>query len=146
MYAVETVTTTTTLSAELEEHVTALWAQLARAVPAELSRTSASVLHAVASEPRRVTELAAMQAVAQPTMTVLVGRLQARRLVTRQHDPADRRATLVAATDAGRGALARRSDARTSALAGGLDALDAADHAALHAALGALQRLSGALA
>jgi len=91
--------------------------------------------------PRRITELAETQAVTQPAMTGLVGRLAAGGLVERATDPADRRGVLVSVTDDGRAVLATRRRARAEALATLLDDLDADDHAALVAALGAVNRL-----
>ena len=91
--------------------------------------------------PRRITELAETQGVTQPAMTGLVGRLTAGGLVDRAADPADRRGVLVSVTDDGRAVLAARRQARAAALATLLDDLDADDHAALVAALGAVNRL-----
>lgn len=54
----------------------------------------------------RITELAAHQALAQPTVTQLVGRLEERGLVARGRDPRDGRVVLVSSTPAGRDQLA----------------------------------------
>ena len=51
----------------------------------------------------RVTDLAAAQRVAQPTMTALVQRVEGEGWVRRSADPGDKRATLVTITDAGSG-------------------------------------------
>jgi DNA-binding MarR family transcriptional regulator len=90
---------------------------------------------------RRITELAETQGVTQPAMTGLVGRLAASGLVERAPDPADRRGVLVTVTLDGRAVLAARRRARAEALADLLDDLDAEDHAALAAAMGAVGRL-----
>ena len=90
---------------------------------------------------RRITELAETQGVTQPAMTGLVGRLAAGGLVERAPDPADRRGVLVTVTTEGRAVLAARRRARAEALADLLDDLDAEDHAALAAAMGAVGRL-----
>jgi DNA-binding MarR family transcriptional regulator len=90
---------------------------------------------------RRITELAETQGVTQPAMTGLVGRLAAGGLVERAPDPADRRGVLVTVTRDGRAVLAARRRARAEALADLLDDLDADDHAALAAAMGAVGRL-----
>ena len=90
---------------------------------------------------RRITELAETQGVTQPAMTGLVGRLAAGGLVERAPDPADRRGVLVTVTEDGRAVLAARRRARAEALAALLDDLDADDHAALAAAMGAIGRL-----
>src|SRR3954470_11760622 len=57
--------------------------------------------------PLRVSDLAAAEYVAQPTMTVLVGRLEHDRLVRKTRDAADGRAVRVELTDAGRAQLAQ---------------------------------------
>jgi DNA-binding MarR family transcriptional regulator len=74
-------------------------------------------------------------------MTGLVGRLAAGGLVERAADPADGRGVLVSVTEDGRAVLAARRQARAAALATLLDDLDADDHAALAAAMGAITRL-----
>jgi DNA-binding MarR family transcriptional regulator len=61
--------------------------------------------------PQRVGELAALEGVAQPTMTRLVGKLEDEGLVVREHDAADGRGSVVALTGDGR-ALVRRARAR----------------------------------
>ena len=94
------------------------------------------------ARPHRVSELAAAQAVAQPTMTVALQRLEARGLLTRERDAADRRATNVVITDAGRETLARRRAARAAELEARLAALDEPARAALAAALPALHALT----
>ena len=59
----------------------------------------------LATGPRRITELAELDGVAQPTMTVLVKRLAEHQLVTRARQPEDERVVLVRITDAGTAAL-----------------------------------------
>ena len=71
-----------------------------------------------ADGPQRVTELAAAERVAQPTMTGLIGRLEADGLVRKTADPADARAVRVELTDAGRDQLAAVRAERAEALAG----------------------------
>jgi DNA-binding MarR family transcriptional regulator len=87
--------------------------------------------------------LAAAEQVRPPTMSRVVGALEAGGLVTREPDPADARAVLVAATRAGRRLLAEGRRRRVEALAERLRALDENERAALHAAAPALVRLSG---
>jgi DNA-binding MarR family transcriptional regulator len=134
--------TTTRLAADLEAALTDVWVGLLRRTEDDLSRTSASVLSMLSARPHRVSELAEAQAVAQPTMTVALQRLEARGLVHRERDPDDKRATRVVITDAGRETLARRRAARAAALAERLDALDPPARAALVAALPALHALA----
>jgi DNA-binding MarR family transcriptional regulator len=133
---------TTGLATDLESALVDVWAQLVAQVEGDLSRTSAAVLNMLSERPRRVTELATAQAVAQPTMTVAVQRLEARGLLTRERATDDRRATNVVITDAGREVLAARRAQRTAALEARLAALDPEQRAALAAALPALHALS----
>jgi DNA-binding MarR family transcriptional regulator len=66
------------------------------------SRAEAGILSALAAGPQRVTQLAASQALAQPTVTQLVGRLEERGWVVRERDPGDGRVVLVSLTAEGR--------------------------------------------
>ena len=67
-----------------------------------VSRTEGGVLHALSTQPRRITELAGREGVTQPAITLLVNRLQERGWVDRAADSADRRAVLVELTAEGR--------------------------------------------
>jgi DNA-binding MarR family transcriptional regulator len=78
---------------------------LLRAGDRTLSRTEAGLLGTLMEGPRRITELAETEAVAQPTVTQLVDKLQARGLVARERSPQDGRVVLVTATEAGRAQL-----------------------------------------
>ena len=109
----------------------------------ELSLTAASTLRRLErSGPHRLCELYAPEGVSQPAMTQLVTRLEKEGLAERGSDPADGRAVVVSVTEAGRAAVARRREGRAQALAGLLRGLSPDDHAALVAALPALERLS----
>src|SRR5580700_11989256 len=67
--------------------------------PREISLTSASTLATVdRTGPRRITDLAAIEGVAQPSMTALVNVLERAGLVERGQDPGDQRVVLVALT------------------------------------------------
>jgi DNA-binding MarR family transcriptional regulator len=113
----------------------------------ELSLTAASTLRRLErSGPHRLCELYAPEGVSQPAMTQLVTRLEKEGLAERSSDPADGRAVVVSITEAGRAAVARRREGRARALAGLLQSLPAADHAAIVAALPALERLSDLMA
>ena len=67
----------------------------------ELSRTEAGVLSTLTEGPRRITELAATEALAQPTVTQLVDKLEGRRLVSRGRSGEDGRVVLVEITPLG---------------------------------------------
>jgi DNA-binding MarR family transcriptional regulator len=134
---------TQTLAVELERCVARLWAVVLRGSFRELSRTATSVLALLRDTgPRRVTDLATAEAVAQPTMTTLVGRLERNGFVERHADPTDARAVLVSLTDDGREALRRQGRERATVLAARLAELDDADRDALRAALPALEHLA----
>ena len=132
----------TELASELDRRVAGLTRLLRGQTGAGLSVTALSTLRRVeAGEACRITELAAAEQVAQPSMTALVGRLEGRGLVRREADPADRRAVRVAITDAGREQLAAVRATRADLLAARIDRLDESERAALAAALPALDSL-----
>src|ERR1700733_10246448 len=80
----------------------ALLAPLPRRAPRDLSLPSLATLSTLdRTGPRRVTDLAVIEGVTQPSMTALVTALERGGLVARHSDPADRRVTLVALTDEG---------------------------------------------
>jgi DNA-binding MarR family transcriptional regulator len=130
------------LAEELDQRLRLLTRRLRGAGDPELSATAVSLLaHLRDAGPLRITDLAAVARVAQPSMTALVGRLEGRGLVERGADPADRRAVRVALTGDGRARLKAVHAARTAFLAERLEALGPEDRAALAAALPALDHL-----
>jgi DNA-binding MarR family transcriptional regulator len=132
----------TTLAAELDRRIAGLTRVLRGRTGAGLSATALSTLRRVADgEACRITELASAEAVAQPSMTALVGRLEARGLVRREPDPDDRRAVRVAITDAGREQVAAVRAARAELLGARIDRLDESSRAALAAVLPVLDSL-----
>lgn len=141
---------TTTISAEdaaIAAGFERFYELLRRLTPrSELSLTAASTLRRLErGGPSRLCELHAPEGVSQPAMTQLVTRLEKEGLARRGSDPEDGRAVVVTITDAGREAVARRREGRTRALAALLEQLPAEEHAALVAALPALDRLSDLL-
>jgi DNA-binding MarR family transcriptional regulator len=140
---------TPTLAApELADELLPLAVRLARVLFQEgtgssrVSRAQVSVLRVLRDEgPRRISELADAEHVAQPTITKLVVRLEREGLLTRVADPDDRRAVLVGLTPAGREQLRKMSAAAAAALTRRLEALDTGDRAALTNVLPALERL-----
>jgi DNA-binding MarR family transcriptional regulator len=134
---------TATLPEQLEQSVTRLAHVLLRGGGPGLSRSAASVLHRLATAgPQRITELAAWESIAQPSMTALVGRLEAQGLVTRGDDPDDRRAVRVAVTADGETLLAGRRRARAAALDQRIATLGRTERATLAAAVPILERLA----
>jgi DNA-binding MarR family transcriptional regulator len=113
----------------------------------QMSLTAASTLRRLErSGPHRLCELYAPEGVTQPAMTQLVTRLEKEGFAARSSDPADGRAVVVSITAAGRAAVAHRREGRAQALSGLLRGLAPADHAAIVAALPALERLSDLIA
>jgi DNA-binding MarR family transcriptional regulator len=132
-----------TLIEDLELNLVRLAHSLLRGAKPELSRTATSVLALLRDDgPQRITELAAREAVAQPSMTTLVSRLERYGLVERREDPADRRAVLAVITGEGERVLTERRRARAAALSERLERLDADERRALENAVPALQKLN----
>ena len=78
---------------------------LVRQLGGELSRTEVGLLSTLSSGPRRITDLAELEGLAQPTMTSLVKGLEQQGLVRRDRQADDGRVVLVHLTDSGAGAL-----------------------------------------
>jgi DNA-binding MarR family transcriptional regulator len=78
---------------------------LVRGLAGDLSRTDVGLLRTLDDGPRRITELAELEGLAQPTITLLVKRLEERGLVRRERDPDDGRVVLVSVTAEGTAAL-----------------------------------------
>lgn len=88
-----------------------------------MSFVRAKALRRLAIEPLRMSDLAASMGTDKPYATLVVDDLEARGLVVRTVDPSDRRAKIVAVTEAGREAAAT-ADAILSRPAPGLARLD----------------------
>jgi DNA-binding MarR family transcriptional regulator len=86
-------------------HAGLLTRLLVKETASEISRTEAGVLFTLSRGPRRITELAELEALAQPTMTLLVRRLEQRGWVKRDRVADDGRVVLLSLTRAGRAAL-----------------------------------------
>jgi len=78
---------------------------LVRQLGGELSRTEVGLLNTLSSGSRRITELAELEGLAQPTMTSLVKALEQQGLARRDRQIDDGRVVLVHLTDNGAGAL-----------------------------------------
>src|SRR3954471_21884549 len=133
----------TDLADMLDERLAMLWRTLGRGGAGQLSRTATSVLATLRdSGAQRIPALAALEAVAQPTMTTLVGRLERQGLVARGSDPQDARAVRVAITAEGLKRLEARRATRTALLADRLAVLDERERSTLAAALPVLDKLT----
>ncbi|TWV35917.1 MarR family transcriptional regulator [Streptomyces misionensis] len=81
-----------------------------------LTRTEASLLAALETTPRRVTELAARTGMVQPRVTVLLQKLEDQGLVERRRCTTDRRAVETSLTPAGRRLLEQARQRMAAAL------------------------------
>lgn len=124
---------------------TALYTLLIAAVrrnPRTMSMTSLSTLSTLnRTGPRRITELAVIEGVTQPSMTALVKVLERDGMVERRGDPNDGRVALVAVTKAGSDLVRARRRAGAEAFAQLIDKLPDDEAATLEAAIPALERL-----
>jgi DNA-binding MarR family transcriptional regulator len=114
-----------------------------RRVPRDLSLTSQSTLSTLDRfGPRRITELAVVEGVTQPSMTALVNGLERAGLVERQGDPTDRRVALVALSANGKAFMRLRRRTGEVELEQLMEKLAPEELAALTAAIPALEHLS----
>jgi DNA-binding MarR family transcriptional regulator len=113
-----------------------------RRIPRELSLTSASTLATLErTGPRRITDLAAIEGVSQPAMTVLVRVLEDAGLAERSGDPSDKRVALVTVTAAGTAYIRARRRAGADSFVQLIGKLSEDEAAALTAAIPALEHL-----
>ena len=130
------------LAAELAGRLGDLTHVLRRVVDHSASPTVTAVLATLERDgPKRVSELAQVARVAQPTMTGLLRRLVEEGTVVRGADPHDQRVVTIELTQAGRDTLRGIRRMRAAALASRLDQLDSADREALARAIPALDKL-----
>jgi DNA-binding MarR family transcriptional regulator len=114
-----------------------------RRVPRDLSLTSQSTLSTLDRfGPRRITDLAVVEGVTQPSMTVLVNGLERSGLVERQGDPTDGRVALVALSAKGKAFMQLRRREGEVELEELMEKLAPEELAALTAAIPALEHLS----
>ena len=104
-----------------------------------------SALAALTREgPMRVGQLAALEGVGAPSMTRVVGALEAMGHVRKRPDPDNGRACVVEATASGSGVVSAGREARMEAVRRRMSALEETDRAALVAAVPVLERLAAA--
>jgi DNA-binding MarR family transcriptional regulator len=92
--------------------------------------------------PQRVTDLARLDHLKQPTMSAVVSRMEGLGWVRRLEDKSDLRAVIVRLTPAGERIANQLIAARTTVLQSYLETLPAADRAAVAAALPALRKMT----
>jgi DNA-binding MarR family transcriptional regulator len=88
-----------------------------------LTRSESSLLVTLRGGPQRITALAELEGLAQPTVTVLVKRMEQRGWVARDHPADDGRVVLVSLTAAGHDALAQWRERYRPRLRAGLEEL-----------------------
>src|SRR6266403_71704 len=93
------------VASELVPRAALLTRLLLRQVDAELSRTELGLLRTLSDGPRRITELAELEGLAQPTTTIMIKQLEQEGLVQRERRSDDGRVVLVDVTESGRVAL-----------------------------------------
>jgi DNA-binding MarR family transcriptional regulator len=109
---------------------------------AEVTISQARTLSTLATRgPQRVTDLALIEQVAQPTMSALVSRLHDHGLVERRPDPGDPKTTLIHINSEGLELWRSIVELRTRLLAAGIALLSASERKSLEAALPALEHL-----
>lgn len=119
-----------------------LYAAAIRRSPREMSLTAISTLSTLdRSGPRRITDLAAVEGVTQPSMTALVRALERSEFVERLTDPTDKRVVMVAITASGSRYVRARRRAGAEAIALLIDKLPAEELEALATASTALEHL-----
>ena len=96
-----------------------------------MSRSETSLLGTLRDGPQRITTLAELEGLAQPTVTMLVKQLEQRGWVVRQRAAQDGRVVLVSLTDGGREALDRLRARYRPLLRAGLAELSDEQRAAL---------------
>jgi DNA-binding MarR family transcriptional regulator len=94
------------VSSELLPRTALLTRLLVRQLGGDLSRTEIGLLKTLGDGSRRITELAELEGLAQPTTTILIQQLEEKGLVTRTRQSGDGRVVLVDVTESGNVALA----------------------------------------
>lgn len=111
----------------------------------QLSRTEAGLLATLLDGPRRITELAETEGLAQPSVSRLVDKLEARRLVLRGRAAEDGRAVMVSISALGEETLESARGEIRALLRQTLVGLDDDDLAALVRASELVERLARSL-
>jgi DNA-binding MarR family transcriptional regulator len=122
-------------------HAGALIRLLVKEANSEITRTEAGVLFTLSRGPRRITELAELEGLAQPTVTLLVKRLEQQGWIERDRPAHDGRVVLLSLTRAGRAALDQFRAEVTVPLRARLKAMSADQIVALQTATEALGTL-----
>jgi len=135
----------TDVDVELATRLTLALGRLNRRLVAGGQGLSHGVLSALSSivrfGPLRLSDLAQRERIGAPATSRIVARLEADKLVSRDDDPDDGRAVVIAATQAGRELVHRSRTARTEVIAELLQSLDAGQLDTLRLALPSLEAM-----
>ncbi|MEA3019627.1 MAG: hypothetical protein QOI47_1151 [Actinomycetota bacterium] len=139
----ETAIDATEIADRLSHAVTRLARMLRQQDEGELTPTMRAALGTIARDgPLTLGELAAIEQVAPPTVTKVVGKLEDAGLVERVGDVADRRVCRVSLSDTGRRRLESDRKRRRAWLTGQVQRLDAGGLDRLAAAVDVIERLT----
>jgi DNA-binding MarR family transcriptional regulator len=105
------------------------------------STNQLAVLGRVEKEPRTLRDLASLEQVRSPTMSIVVDRMEQRGWLRREADPFDRRVVRVVITPAGKRLLSARRAQSNEYLRERLRHLDPADIEVLDRAIDVLERM-----
>lgn len=143
-------TTALPASAQLDEPATRLYLAVGR-LARSLRRTGGSpglgpgsvsaLATLVSCDAMRLGDLAAKEGIAPPTLSRMIAALVDAGYVAREADPADRRASLVTATEQGRAVILEMRSTRMREMQARVDRLAPEHRAALAGALDALEAL-----
>jgi DNA-binding MarR family transcriptional regulator len=133
------------ISTHLPARIGLLLRLLTKELGERYSHTDARILNSLTDGPKRIGDLAELEGLAQPTMTLLVKRMEERGLVRRERQTRDQRVVLVWLTDAGEAALRDLRALAAAGLRGHLDAMPDDQLKAVSAATDALAQLITAL-
>jgi DNA-binding MarR family transcriptional regulator len=129
------------VSSELLPRAALLIRLLFRQFDGELSRSEVGLLKTLTGGPRRITELAELEGLAQPTITILIKQLEEKGLVTRTRQSGDGRVVLVDVTESGSVALEEYRGMLRAVLGGYLAEISDEQVEALATATETLERL-----
>lgn len=130
---------------ELIVRASAISRLLVKHLGTDTSRTDAMLLATLSEAPRRITELAELAGLAQPTITLLAKRLEQRGWVTRERQADDGRVVLLSLTKAGGEALSEFRARYRAVLREHLNAVSTKQLAVLEAAAETLDELTQSL-
>jgi DNA-binding MarR family transcriptional regulator len=129
------------IATHLPPHIGLLTRLLLKELGEEYSYTEVRVLSSLAEAPRRISDLAELEGLAQPTTTLLVKRLEEEGLVRRERQTDDQRVVLVSLTEGGEAALRQLRATASAGLRGHLDAMSDRQLKALTTATDAIAEL-----